>query len=443
MSRPHILYLHSHDTGRYISPYGFKMPTPHMQQFAEAGVVFRQAYNAAPTCSPSRAALLTGSSPHSCGQLGLTNRGFNLRDPHKHLCHTLKQAGYRTALFGVTHVHENVDLLGYDQRTRFQVADRYTTDAGVEQVVDFLRQDHAAPFFASIGFFETHRAFPAPDPALLRAGIAPPVPLPDTPETRRDMAAYATMVRKLDDHYGRILHALEDTGLAENTLVVMTTDHGLAFPRMKCCLTDHGMGVLLMLRGPGFDGGRTVDGLVSQIDLFPTLCDYLDMPRPDWLEGRSLLPLVDGSRAEVNEEIFAEVTYHAAYEPQRAVRTRRYKYIRRYGREDTPPMANIDAGESKDVMLAYGLRERPADPVQLYDLIWDPHEMHNLAPDPGHQEVLADMSRRLDVWMTRTGDPLLQGPVPAPAGAYLNPHSHLHPHEAPQAASGRGRGARP
>ncbi len=432
MFRPNVIYLHSHDTGRYISPYGFKMSTPHMQRFAEMGIVFRQAYNAAPTCSPSRAALLTGGSPHSCGQLGLTNRGFDMRDPHKHLCHTLKRAGYRTALFGVSHVHRDVDLLGYDQCARFTVERRHTTEASVDQVVDFLGQDHTTPFFASIGFFETHRVFPDPDPDLLQAGVAPPAPLPDTPGTRRDMAAYATMVRRLDAHYGRILQALEDAGLAESTLVVMTTDHGLAFPRMKCSLTDHGMGVLLMLRGPDLDGGRTVDGLVSQIDLFPTLCDYLEIPRPDWLEGQSLLPLVDGSQTEVNEEIFAEVTYHAAYEPKRAVRTQRYKYIRRYDVDAAPPMANIDASESKDVMLEYGLQTRPADRFQLYDLIWDPHEMHNLAADSGHQGVLADMSRRLDAWMVRTQDPLLHGDVPAPAGAYLNPHSHLHPHEAPK-----------
>ncbi len=427
MSLPNIIYLHSHDTGRYISPYGFKMPTPHMQQFAEEGVVFRQTFNAAPTCSPSRAALLTGSSPHSCGQLGLTNRGFNIQDPHKHLCHTLKQAGYHTALFGVSHLHKNVDLLGYDQRDLFEVEKRRTTDASVDKVIAFLEQDHPDPFFASIGFFETHRVFPDPDPEILKAGTAPPAPLPDTPGTRRDMAAYATMARNLDDHYGRILQALAEQGLAESTLVIITTDHGLAFPLMKCNLTDHGMGVLLMLRGPGFRGGREVNGLVSQIDLYPTLCDYLEIPRPDWLEGQSLLPLVDGSQNEVNEEIFSEVTYHAAHEPKRAVRTPRYKYIRRYDKEDTPPMANIDSSESKDVMLAFGLRERQVEKVQLYDLIWDPHEMHNLASDPDHRETLSDMSARLDAWMVRTNDPLLQGDVPAPEDSFINPHAHLHP----------------
>ncbi len=429
MSRPHIIYLHSHDTGRYISPYGFRLPTPHLQRLAEEGVLFRKAFSAAPTCSPSRAALLTGSSPHSCGQLGLTNRGFNLRDTHKHLCHTLKTVGYHTALFGVSHLHTNQELLGYDRRTPLTARDstRITDEA-----VAFMQEDHAQPFFASIGYFETHRRFPDPDPDLNPAYLTPPLPLPDLPAIRQDMAAYATMVRRLDHHYGRILQALVQAGLTDNTLIIATTDHGLAFPLMKCNLTDHGTGVLLIMRGPGFQGGRVMDGLVSHVDLFPTLCDYLDITPPAWLEGTSLMPLVDGSREEVNDHVFAEVTYHAAHEPKRAVRTQRYKYVRRYDQEDTPPMANIDASISKDVMLDLGLRTRPRAQEQLYDLMWDPHEAHNLAPQPASLGVLADMRQRLDAWMERTQDPLRQGAVLAPEGAWLNPHADLHPHERPK-----------
>lgn len=431
MTRPNIIYLHSHDTGRYISPYGHRLPTPNLQRLAEEGILFRQAFNAAPTCSPSRAALLTGSSPHSCGQLGLTNRGFNLRDPHKHLCHTLKGAGYQTALFGVSHLHRDQALLGYDQRIPMRVIDRVRSDPHVtDAAVDYIRQPHGRPFFASIGYFETHRRFPEPAADLVSGHMAPPAPLPDLPETRHDMAAYATALRQLDQNYGRILQALDDAQLADNTLVIATTDHGLPFPRMKCNLTDHGMGVLLILRGPGFTGGRTVDGLVSQIDLYPTLCDCLGIPAPDWLEGRSLMPLVEGTCAEINEQIFAEVTYHAAYEPKRAVRTHRYKYVRRYDGDETPPMANIDASISKDVMLAHGLQTHPADREQLFDLIWDPHEMHNLVAEASAQDILDDMRRRLDEWMERTADPLRLGDVPPPAGAWINPHSDLHPHEA-------------
>ena len=433
MTRPNIIYLHSHDTGRYISPYGYRLPTPNLQRLAEEGVLFRKAFCAAPTCSPSRAALLTGSSPHSCGQLGLTNRGFNLQDTHKHLCHTLKAVGYHTALFGVSHLHQNQELLGYDQRTPLTSWDRAEATTRItDAAVEFIRQSHEQPFFASIGYFETHRRFPDPDPDINPAYLAPPLPLPDLPETRQDMAAYATMVRQLDTHYGRILQALDDTGLAENTLVIATTDHGLAFPLMKCNLTDHGMGILLIMRGPGFQGGKAVDGLVSHIDIFPTLCDCLGLAPPDWLEGTSLVPLVDGTREEVNDHVFAEVTYHAAHEPKRAVRTQRYKYVRRYDREDAPPMANIDASISKDVMLGMGLQTRPRAKEQLYDLMWDPHETNNLAADPEALGKLADMRQRLDAWMERTRDPLRQGEVPAPEGAWLNPHADLHPHERPK-----------
>ena len=104
MSHPNILYIHSHDTGRYIQPFGHAMPTPNFQRLAEQGILFRQAFCANPTCSPSRAALLTGQWPHSCGMLGLAHRGFRLNDYSHHLVHTLKKAGYTTALSGFQHV---------------------------------------------------------------------------------------------------------------------------------------------------------------------------------------------------------------------------------------------------------------------------------------------------------------------------------------------------
>ena len=90
MPKPNILYIHSHDSGRYLQPYGYDIPTPNLQRLAEQGVLFRRAYCAAPTCSPSRAALLTGQSPHNAGMLGLANRHFILSDFRQHIIHTLR-----------------------------------------------------------------------------------------------------------------------------------------------------------------------------------------------------------------------------------------------------------------------------------------------------------------------------------------------------------------
>ena len=104
MNKPNIVYIHSHDTGRYVQPYGHAIPTPNIQSLAEKGVLFRNAFCANPTCSPSRAALLTGQWAHSCGMGGLANRGWSLPVPEHLIPYTLNKAGYITALAGFQHV---------------------------------------------------------------------------------------------------------------------------------------------------------------------------------------------------------------------------------------------------------------------------------------------------------------------------------------------------
>ena len=411
--QPNILYIHSHDTGRYTAAYGHALATPAIARLAGAGIVFRQAFSAAPTCSPSRAALLTGQAPHSAGMLGLAHRGFALHDPRQHLAHTLRAAGYATALAGVQHEALEPHTLGYQQIVS-PVAPAMTL-AG--RVAAFLA-DAPQPFFLSVGFVETHRPFPdaGPPPHALRV----PAPLPDTPETRRDMAGYAITVQQLDAGIDAVLTALDASGARGQTLVLLTTDHGLAMPLMKCNLTGHGIGVSLIMHGPGgFAGGQICDALVSHIDIFPTLCDVAGCAHPAWLQGRSLLPLIDGSAREINDAIFAEVTYHAAYEPQRAVRTRRYAYIRRF-EPLSPVLPNVDDSPSKDVLLHSGWRERPAAAEQLYDLLFDPNEMQNLIDDPRFAGVAAALRTRLADWMAATGDPLCAGPVPLPPAATTN-----------------------
>jgi arylsulfatase A-like enzyme len=256
----------------------------------------------------------------------------------------------------------------------------------------------------------------------------PPANLPDTPETRRDMAAFKASARKLDQGVGSVLDALDRTGLGDDTLVIFTTDHGVPFPGAKATLTDRGLGVLLIARGPGgFHGGRVEDALVTHLDIFPTICEIAGIEAPAWLQGRSLLALSDRSAGELHDAIFAEITFHAAYEPQRGIRTRRWKYIRRFGDDDRPTLANTDDSPTKSLLLDHGWADRPIPEEQLYDLVFDPNEAANLAYDPTHAEVADDLRSRLEAWMRETGDPLLDGPVVPSYAVELNLQHHVSP----------------
>jgi arylsulfatase A-like enzyme len=494
-----IVYLHCHDAGRYIEPYGHAIPTPHLQQLAEEGVLFRNAFAAAPTCSPSRAALLTGQSPHNAGMLGLAHRGWLMNDYSQHLVHTLKKAGYTTVLCGVQHV---VDYrtprayrrIGYDEalqptRRRRQQGGRprqnllsrgvrrlrrmtrmhpvqrtqarVRAQAQLRDLIRSLRSEpgagltmrarqigsqtvarvaarhdrrmayaaahwlrsraaNEAPFFLSVGFLMPHRPFTPPQPELHPAErshyLRSPTPLPDLPSVRRDLAAYVATVRTMDTSCGIVLDALAASGLDKNTLVIATTDHGIAFPGMKCTLTDQGLGVYLIMRGPGgFRGGRVIDSMVSHLDLYPTLCELLDLTPPPWLQGTSLMPLLNGETEELHDALFGEVTYHATYEPMRSIRTPQWKYIRRFDNPwhdaTRPVLSNIDDGGSKRTWLEHGFGERELPPESLFDLMLDPNEARNMAGDPKYAGIKQELAARLRDWMETTDDPLLNGSV--------------------------------
>ncbi|NLX17055.1 MAG: sulfatase-like hydrolase/transferase, partial [Ramlibacter sp.] len=231
MSQPNILYLHSHDTGRYIEPYGHAIPTPNLMGLARRGVLFRRACSMAPTCSPSRAALLTGQAPHSAGMLGLAHRGFRLHDYGQHIVHTLRAAGYRSTLIGEQHVAKDATVIGYDEIVPLRST--HAQDVAPAAAA-FLASAPQQPFFLNVGFNETHREFPEPSAQEDPRYTLPFPVLPDTPEVRRDVAAFKASARQLDDGIGAVLHALHEAGLAQNTLILYTADHGPAFPGMKC-----------------------------------------------------------------------------------------------------------------------------------------------------------------------------------------------------------------
>jgi arylsulfatase A-like enzyme len=428
---PNILYIHSHDTGRVVQPYGFQVPTPNMQMLADQGVLFREAFCAAPTCSGSRASLLTGSYCHQNGMEGLAHRGWELHDYGQHWVHTLRRAGYRSTLIGEQHISKDPAVIGYDELVK---VGSNRAEAVAPLTIEALRRQapNPDPWFMSVGFFETHRDFSAPTSVRDTLYSLPPDNMPDIPETRRDMASFKASVRSLDQGIGAVLHALHDFGLVENTLVICTTDHGIAFPGAKATLSDRGTGVMMIMRGPGFIGGKVIDAPVTHLDVYPTLCDLAEVPPPEWLQGASLMPLVRGEVDRLHDATFAETTYHAAYEPQRSIRTERWKYIRRFDDYPGPVLANCDDSAAKQVWVDAGWGERVIPREQLYDLVLDPQEGANLVDDPKSHAVLGEMRERLEEWMRETADPLLDGPVPAPPGALVNEQWQVSPDDPPR-----------
>ncbi|WP_225336041.1 sulfatase family protein [Halomicrobium urmianum] len=448
-----VVIIHTDDTGRYISPYGYGIDTPNLQSLADDGILFRETHCAGPTCSPSRGALLTGSSPHSNGLIGLAHRGFEMDSYERHLSNFLSEQGFETVLVGQQHeVARDVSesnpeksILGYDRVLPVDESaiddvpidhdhthhDFSATAAATEYIREVGSMKDPDPFFLSIGFDNTHKPLPLDQNLVDPDSVAPPDPLPDVPPIRDEMAGYHAAIRSVDTCVGDIITTLELTGLLDKTLVIFTTDHGIPFPLMKCNLNDSGTGVSLIARFPeraDVTQPATIDELVSQLDLFPTLCEYLGLDIPEWVEGYSLLPLLRGEVDSIRDEVFSEVTYHAAYEPKRSIRTERYRYVQRFDEEyDRHVAPNTDAGPSKEFFIDLGYFDREPPKEALYDLYIDPNESHNLIDDPEYESVRKDLRDRLWDWMERTEDPLLEGPVSKPDGAVADRRDALHP----------------
>ncbi len=358
--------------------------------------------------------------------IGLAHRGFSLKDPRDHIVNLLKEHGYITALSGVQHVmnHKEGDpapRIGYDLHIG-------TADVAEIKAAEWLDNAPQEPFFLSVGFVETHRKYPLHNFDINAGRVIPPDPMPDVPEVREDMARFMEDARILDTKMGKVLAALRRNGLEENTLVICTTDHGISFPDMKCNLYDGGTGIFLIMRGPGgFQGGRVIEGLVSVIDIFPTLCELLDIERPERLDGISMLPLITGNSDKIRDAVFSQVNYHASYEPVRAIRTERYKYIRRYDKRLKPVLPNCDDGLSKRYWLDHGWKDQKYQREELYDLVFDPHERNNLALSKDYKALLEKMSSWLDSHMKETDDPLQKGYIAAPPDAILNDADDIDP----------------
>jgi arylsulfatase A-like enzyme len=421
--KPNILVVITHDTGRHLGCYGRKVDTPNLNKLAEEGVLFTNFFCSAPQCSPSRASLLTGRYPHNHGLIGLTHRGFRLNADEPLLPALLAQAGYSTVLFGFQHESPDPYLLGYQKV--FKAKSNSCLDV-TPLVLDFLAKEPEEPFFTMIGFSETHRPFPEYNGPVEDVEGLPY--LPDVEDVRRDVAALNILVRRVDEKVGEILDAVDDANLRDNTLVIFTTDHGIAFPGAKATLYDPGIEIAMIMRGPfGFEGGKRIDAMLTNLDVAPTILDICGIPIPEKMQGKSMLPLIRGESDRLYDRVFVEQTYHAAYDPIRGVRTARFKYIRSFEKRPFWFPPNVDGGLSKEVARRLGYFSKPRPPEMLFDLHADPVERRNLAYDPEYADVLNYMRKQLERWMRETDDPLLRGFVPPPRGARVTPPDSYTP----------------
>jgi arylsulfatase A-like enzyme len=426
--QPNVVLVHWHDVGTHLGTYGHPtVASPRVDALAEEGVRFDRAFCSAPLCSPARGSLFTGRYPHSNGLMGLAHLGWEYHPDERTMPMVLRDAGYRTSLIGLQHESSDPTSLGFDEVTQIGGSEQYC-DPVADLAGRYLRAQAGArePFFLTVGFFEAHRPYPAgryehAEPS----GLEVPGFLPDNEHTRADLAGFAGSITAADAATGRVLDALADAGLADDTLVLFTTDHGIAFPRAKSTLYDPGLHVALVMRPPGSWRlpARPCPELVSHVDVLPTLCELLDVPVPDGVQGHSFAPWLRGEEHDFPDAVFGEKNFHdvGQYDPTRCVRTAEHKYIRSYERRPVLLLpGDIAGGETSEGLGDDHLRPRP--PEELYDLRDDPLEQRNLAEDPDHAGLRVQLAERLDAWQRETDDPLLGGPLGRPAWASSLPH---------------------
>ncbi len=491
--RPNILFAFADDWGRHASAYAALdgpggmndvIRTPNFDRVAREGVLFRRAFVSAPSCTPCRSAILSGQHFWRTGR-GAILRGAVWDGSHPSYPLLLKEAGYHIGKSykvwspgtpvdapygGQTHAYQKAGgrINQFSQNVTAMVKQGKSLEAAKEEIYDEVTANFAAfladrkpgqPFCYWFGPTQTHRkwvkgsgkALWGIEPDALK-GKLPPF-LPDVPEVREDLADYFGEAQSFDAALGRLIAKLEAVGELDNTLIVVSGDHGApGFPHGKCNLYDFGSSVALAIRGAGTKGGRVVDDLITLPDLAPTFLEFGGFKPPDVMTGRSLVSLLNSSQAgqvdPARTAVFIGRERHVENAradflpyPQRAIRTHDFLYIinfkpDRYPIGDpyrldgpNPPsveelteetrvtLPDEDAGPTKAWLVsqrnhpqwkayfdrAYGKRPRE----ELYDLKNDPHQVKNVAADARFAKVRAELEQRLMAELKRTQDPRL------------------------------------
>jgi uncharacterized sulfatase len=431
---PNILFIFS-DQQRWdtLGCYGQRLPiTPNLDRLAAEGVRFEHAFTCQPVCGPARACLQTGKY---ATETGCYVNDIGLPCDERTLAHWLGDAGYEVGYLGKWHLastrgreryHDRAvppelrggyrdfwlasDVLeftshGYDghmfdadgNRREFPEG-RYRVDAQTDWALEYLRQPRERPFFLFLSYIEPHfqndhHCFEGPHGSKERfADYDVPGDLVGTGgDWRAEYPDYLGCCASLDENVGRLYAELERQGIAEDTLLIYTSDHGCHFctrnAEYKRSCHDNSIRIPLIAHGPGFTGGRVVDDLVSLLDLPPTVLAAGGVAAPDAMRGRALQPLVAGTAADWPEEVFLQISEdHIG----RAIRTDRWKYAVWV---PGPTWSGATAPGS-EVYVEHC----------LYDLAVDPHERTNLVADPAYAGVRAELAAVLARRMVAAGE---------------------------------------
>lgn len=432
-NRPNILFCIADDWSYpHAGAYGDSLvQTPAFDRIAREGVLFTNAFCAAPTCTASRGAILTGQTPHRLDE------GANLWSflPKRFPVYPdlLEEAGYFIGLTGKGWGPGSVEAGGRD---------RNPAGPSFANFAEFLaKKPEDKPFCFWLGSYRPHRAYEqgiGVKSGLKIEDVTVPPYLPDTPEVRSDILDYCHAAMQYDSEVDSVLKVLDESGLAENTLVIVTSDNGWPFPRAKCNLYDAGIRMPMALRWPGkVKAGWTTDDFIQFTDFAPTFMEVAGLKPLNEMTGRSFVSLItEGESNAVRDRAYTERERHTEARPgslsypMRAVRTRDYLYIRNLrpylnpagDPHPTDPeklFRDIDGGPTKTAVIAcegandqdrffqLSCGRRPEE--ELYDVKKDPWQMNNVADDPAYADIKERMRADLDRWMAETGDPRAHG----------------------------------
>ncbi|MFW9939337.1 MAG: sulfatase [Candidatus Thorarchaeota archaeon] len=419
--KPNIILFITHDQGQFLGCYNSpetpnSLHTPNLDKLAENGVRFTNYFCTAPQCSPSRGGIQTALYPHQNGLMGLVDRGWTLPEENKTLPMYLKENGYTTHLIGFQHEAFNASTLGYDTISKRRIELLYTCKKLKKNYIEFFEthQDDDKPFYLCIGDILVHRPFGIGGDPVDPSGVIIPPYLPDNEIVREDLSQFYGAIESVDKCIETIKKQLDHLGLRENTIFIYTTDHGEAYPRAKCTLYDPGLKTLLLMSWLGsdlFKKNTVFNQMISNIDLLPTLLDIIGADIPRNIEGKSFLPLLNGDIDVFRKEIYAEKSFHEYYDPLRAIRTEKYKYIINF--EKSEILYQIGADMQRDAIGKYMLEhiKMPRPNEELYDLRKDPNEINNKIDDPSYRDVTSELKDKIYNWMKRTNDPILKGKI--------------------------------